>query len=94
MPECYQVEKILWDLRHDESVISRLASNPSETLKSYGLTQEEQDAMLRQDFRKLIELGVNPILLYFGALEMGIARNEYYKKLGDIQDIHNGGSNG
>lgn len=94
MSECYQVEKVLWDLRHDSAMVSRLADDAVETLRSYGLTQEEQDAMIGQDFQRLIQLGVNPILLYFGALEMGVPRSEYYAKLNEVDNGVAGGGNG
>lgn len=83
MSERYAVQRVLWDLRHDSNVVSMMAKDPEGTLRAYGLSDEEVEAMIRRDFRTLLDFGVNPLLLYFGALEMGISRQDYYAMLNE-----------
>jgi len=78
MPECYELEQLLWDLRHVPATLDAMRTDPKKTMKSYGLSSVEADALERQDFSTLLALGVSPMLLYFGALEMGVSRDDYY----------------
>lgn len=78
MPERYELQHLLWDLRHDPATVSMLHHDPEGTMRAYELSPDEADALVRRDFAALLALGVNPLLLYFGALEMGVSRQDYY----------------
>ncbi len=78
MPERYELQHLLWDLRHDPTVASLLRHDPEGTMRTYGLSAEEADAVVRRDFAALLAMEVSPLLLYFGALEMGVSREDYY----------------
>jgi hypothetical protein len=79
--EPFDLERLLWDLRHDPRVVAAVQREPVETMGAYGLSHEEIDALLARDFGRLLSFGVAPMLLYFGALEMGVSRDEYYTAL-------------
>ena len=81
MTEPFELEQLLWDLRHDSRVVAAVRRDPVETMRAYGLSHDDIDALLALDFGRLLSLGVAPMLLYFGALEMGVSRDEYYAAL-------------
>ncbi|MGH9028914.1 MAG: aromatic ring-opening dioxygenase subunit LigA [Acidimicrobiales bacterium] len=75
------LQQLLWDLRKDKAVAERFRQDPDETLDSYGIEGEERAAMRAFDIKELYELGVNPYLLYFCALEIGVDRADYYARI-------------
>ena len=77
----YRVQKFLWELRRDPTLADRFRQDPEGTLQSYDVPEDERRALLERDFRKLFDAGVNPYILYFGALQMGVSRPEYYERL-------------
>lgn len=77
----FELHRLLWDLRHDRNAAVTARRDPAGFLAGYDLLEEESDALLRQDFSALLALGANPLLLYFGALEMGVPRDDYYASL-------------
>jgi len=81
MSEHFELQRLLWDLRHDPDVVERMTSNRTATMSEYGLDDSERTAMQHGDFSTLLALGVNPLLLYFGALELGVSRDDYYAAL-------------
>lgn len=81
MPEPFELEQLLWDLRHDPRVVARVQADPVGTMREYGLSQFEIDALSTRDFSRLLALGAAPMLLYFGALELGVSREDYYAAL-------------
>ena len=81
MTEPFELEQLLWDLRHDPRVVACIRQDPAGTMRGYGLSHDEIDALLARNFGRLLSFGVAPMLLYFGALEMGVSRDEYYAAL-------------
>ncbi|MGH9064712.1 MAG: hypothetical protein ACRDZQ_01225 [Acidimicrobiales bacterium] len=77
----YRVERLLWRLRHDAALAERYRSDPQTVMVEHGLDDEERGALGSGDFRSLYAAGVNPYILYFGALEMGVPRASYYEAL-------------
>lgn len=77
----YNVHKFLWELRRNPALADRFKQDPEGTLQAYGLADEERRALLERDFRKLYDAGANPYILYFGALQMGVSRPEFYERL-------------
>ena len=78
MAEPFELEQLLWDLRHSSEVVGAVQRDPLGTMRDYGLSDEEIDALSSRDFARLLSLGVAPMLLYFGALELGVSRDAYY----------------
>lgn len=81
MTNGYEMHRLLWDLRHDPRSAELAREDPGSFVAGYGLSPEESTALLRRDFASLLALGANPLLLYFGALEMGVGRDDYYAGL-------------
>lgn len=78
MANGFELHHLLWDLRHDPAAAEIARRDASGFVAGYDLSEEASDALLRQDFPALLALGANPLLLYFGALEMGVGRDDYY----------------
>lgn len=78
MPEPYELQRLLWDLRHDDRLAEAARHDLASVLASYRLTPAERDALLHQDFQTLLDLGVSPLLAFFGAQRMGVDRDHYY----------------
>lgn len=79
--ELYPLHKLLWALRHDADAPARFRADPHGTARSYGVPVEQVDALVQGRLRELYDLGPNPYLLYFGAMESGTARDAYYAAL-------------
>jgi hypothetical protein len=77
----YAVHKLLWDVRREPALADRFRADPDALLDDYGLTGEDRAAMRSLDVKRLYEAGANPYLLYFCALQLGMARNEYYARI-------------
>jgi Aromatic-ring-opening dioxygenase LigAB, LigA subunit len=77
----YGVQKFLWELRRDPALAERFKQDPEPTLESYGVPENERRALLNKDFKSFYDAGINPYILYFGALQMGVSRPEYYQRL-------------
>jgi len=77
----YRVHKFLWELRRNPALAERFKEDPRGTLASYGISEDEGRGLLAWDFKKFYESGANPYILYFGALQMGVSRAEYYERL-------------
>lgn len=77
----YELQKLLWDVRRDLSLAERYRADPDAVLDEYRIQGEERAAMRSFDFKALFDRGVNPYLLYFCALQLGVDRAEYYARL-------------
>ena len=89
----FELHRLLWDLRRDPGVVRAWEADRDAVLRSYQLEGDEADAVMRRDFAALLEVGVSPLLLYFGALEMGVSRDEYYAGLAQTSDQTPGSPN-
>lgn len=85
MSEPYEVEKLLWDLRHVPGTVDAAHRDLPGLLASYGVGEQAARAVTEQDFPGLLAMGVSPMLLYFGAMELGVSRDQYYLALRDAQ---------
>ena len=75
----YHLNRFLFDLKMNERVLKRAASNLQEAVAEYDLTQEEKDAVLARDPRKLRQLGAHGMLaLYIMRLDPDFRTNIYW----------------
>lgn len=81
MPEPFEIQRLLWDLRHDPALAAAARHDLGAVLARYGLSDAERRALVTHDFTALLAMGVSPLLLFFGAMELGVARGEYYQRL-------------
>lgn len=77
----YNVQKLLWDVRHDPAVAQRFRGEPDALLDEYDIAGEQRTAMRLLDLKSLYDAGANPYLLYFCALQLGVPRQEYYERI-------------
>lgn len=77
-PRMYGLHKLLWELRKHPELAARYRADPGAVMAGYDLSADERDALDRGDFKSLYDRGVNPYLLYFFALQIGVDRGDYY----------------
>jgi hypothetical protein len=84
----YALQKLLYELNRDPAVQHALTSDREEVLGRYRLTEEDAEAILRDDIVKLNILGVNgQILMHFAAWR-GLSWDEYIAAMKDALAEH------
>lgn len=78
MPERFELHRLLWDLRHDPELAAVAQDDLATVLDRYELAEPERRAVAAGDVGALLALGASPLLVYFGALELGMGRDDYY----------------
>lgn len=73
----YQVDKLLRDLRRDESLAARFRDNLSLVLDEYQLDSRERELLQSWDVRELYDRGVNPLLLLLAHMTAGKSMHDY-----------------
>lgn len=82
MGQCFAVEQLLFEARRDPATARALREQPRELALARGVDPVIADALAEGELGRLLEVGVNPLLLYLSMLEMGMSREEYYDRLG------------
>lgn len=82
----YTLHKLLWDIRKDPELAVRFGESPDQVLDEYGLDGGARDAMRDLDFKKLHEIGANPYLIYFCAIQLKVDRADYYAQIRGEKD--------
>lgn len=77
----YALQRLLWDVRKRPALAERFRADPDGVLDEYHVDGKERVAMASLDLKALYDGGVNPYLLYFCALQIGIERAEYYGRI-------------
>ena len=78
---CYQLSRLLFDLKMDEVCYQKSLQNFEAVMEEYDLTSEERDALKSGDPRKLRQLGVHGMLcLYIKRLNPEFRNNIYWKQ--------------
>jgi len=77
----YNLHKLLWDIRKNPEIAKRFLDNPYPVLDLYGLEGDAREAMRTLDFKKLHEIGANPYLIYFCAIQLQVDRASYYAQI-------------
>lgn len=77
----YTMHKLLWDIRNVPEVNGRFLANPDEVLDDYEVEGEDRRALRELDFKALHELGYNPYLIYFCAIQLQVDRADYYAQI-------------
>jgi poly-D-alanine transfer protein DltD len=68
------------DMIRDRGIAKKLDDDPSYFFQTYGVSEEELDAMRSKNLSKLFEMGLHPFLLVRFAGMMGIL--EYWQAIG------------
>jgi hypothetical protein len=75
----YHLNRLLFDLKMNESVLRRALDNLPETVENYELTDEERAALNSRDPRRLRQLGAHGMLsLYIMRLDPDFSANIYW----------------
>lgn len=75
----YHLNRFLFDLKMNETVLKRAASNLQEAVQEYELSSEEKEAVQSRDPRKLRQLGAHGMLaLYIMRLDPDFRTNIYW----------------
>ena len=78
---CYDLSRLLFDLKMNESVYQRALANFENVMSGYELNSEEKDALRSGDPRKLRQLGVHGMLcLYIKRLHPQFRDNIYWQQ--------------
>ena len=84
----YALQKLIYELNRDPAVQADFMANRNEVIGRYRLSDEEADAMRRDDIGKLYILGVNgQILMHFAAWR-GLSWDEYIQAMKDALAEH------
>ena len=76
---CYDLSRLLFDLKMDESIYQRSLQDFEAVIAGYDLTAAEKDALRSGDPRKLRQLGVHGMLcLYIKRLHPEFRDNIYW----------------
>jgi hypothetical protein len=76
---CYDLSRLLFDLKMNESVYRRSLNDFEAVMGEYSLGTEEKDALRSGDPRKLRQLGVHGMLcLYIKRLNPQFQNNIYW----------------
>lgn len=78
---CYQLSRLLFDLKMNESRVKQAQGDFETVMREYDLTSEEKDALRSGDPRKLRQLGVHGMLcLYIKRLHPEFRDNVYWQQ--------------
>lgn len=77
----YELHMLLWNMRKDPALASRFLADPQPVLDEYDLEADAREAMANLDFKKLHEVGANPYLIYFCAIQLEVDRAQYYAQI-------------
>jgi hypothetical protein len=76
---CYQLSRLLFDLKMNDDFCNKAASDLEAAMRGYDLTAEEKDALRAGDPRKIRQLGVHGMLcLYIKRLQPEFRHNIYW----------------
>jgi hypothetical protein len=84
----YQVNKILYLTDNDANFRERIKKDPEATLKDFGLSQEEMEALTSGAVGKLYQMGVHTFLLnHLSRYELfGVNRDNYLDRIREGMD--------
>jgi len=78
---CYDLSRLLFDLKMNESVYQTSLEDFEQVMGEYNLSTEEKDALRAGDPRKLRQLGVHGMLcLYIKRLQPEFRDNIYWQQ--------------
>lgn len=59
----FDVDKVCWRIVHDPDFYAAVLAAPEDALRDTGLDDEEREALLAGNVKRLYERGVNPFLM-------------------------------
>lgn len=80
-PDIAGLHELLWQVRRDDALVRRMHHDPAGVCDEFGIPAGIARHLSPVAVPALLELGANPYLLFFAALELGVDRAEYYTQL-------------
>jgi len=77
-----EIESLIYDI-YRGSRAAEFKASPSSVIEEYGLTNNEREAVLGQDYALLYELGVHPMLCMYLARANGLTVPAYLGLVGN-----------
>lgn len=77
----FELQRLLWDLRHDTTTAAEFRNSPLSVVDRYDIDTPARDAMLGGDVATLLDLGANPLLVLAAARATGTPRERYYEQV-------------
>ncbi len=77
----YSLHMLLWDIRKNPELAKSFLNDPEPVLDEYEVEGEARNTMQNLDFKRLHELGANPYLIYFCAIQLQVDRDAYYAQI-------------
>lgn len=81
----YQLQKLIYHVNRDPFQRERFFQDPAGFVNAYELTEEEKNAALNVEIRKLYTLGVHSLLLRPFTLLHKISNDDYAKALAELE---------
>jgi hypothetical protein len=75
------IHELFWAVRRDPALAAELRADPGRVLPRYDIAGEFAVAVAALDVVGLYRFGVNPYLLFFASVELGMPRDEYYRRM-------------
>ena len=84
----YRLQKLLYELNRNPRVQEAFIADREAVLAEHRLSEEEAEAIRRDDIGKLYVLGVNGQILMHFAAWLGLAWDDYIQAMKDALDEH------
>lgn len=81
----YQLQKLLYEVNRDPERRRQYREDPAAFASRYELTEEERQALLNLDIRRLYLLGVHPLLLRPFTLLHRVSAERYAEALAGLE---------
>lgn len=81
MSGSFELQRLLWDLRHDAATGVEFRHSPVSVVEQYRIDDPARVAVLAGDVAALLDLGANPLLVLAAARATGLARERYYEQV-------------
>ncbi len=81
MADSFEMQRLLWDLRHDAATRAAFLSSPASVADRYMIDASARAAVLNGDVAAMLDLGANPLLVLAAARATGVTRERYYEQL-------------
>ena len=79
--EAYWIDRVLYDVQHDEAARDRFKDDPVAYVEKLPLSAERKAALATNAFGPLYLAGANPYLLRAHCLAMGVTEDAYLAQM-------------
>ena len=87
MTGSFELQRLLWDLRHDSATGAAFSRSPASVVDRYPIDASARAAILAGDFAALLGCGAHPLLVLAGARAAGVTRERYYEQVRSLSSV-------